>query len=136
MNWFDLKLWRVCALCTTSFIRNHRSLFCLECRPLHRRFKALFKILKADKIEKTDPLWNIRYYYHAILRSPCHYCGGRLPVYGHSLDRKDNRGKHTANNVVPCCTTCNTKKGAWWGYEEFLELKPVLTKQRLRCGRT
>lgn len=58
----------------------------------------------------------------------CFYCGlppGALMVSGNSryiyngIDRKHNEVGYTAENVVPCCKTCNRAKQAM-PYEEFM----------------
>ena len=71
----------------------------------------------------------------------CHYCGrppqltrnkaystGKKPVSDYQrengsftyngLDRIDSSIGHTDDNVIPCCSTCNSMKGAM-GYQEF-----------------
>jgi 5-methylcytosine-specific restriction endonuclease McrA len=42
---------------------------------------------------------------------PCSYCGGVLPDAGCGIDRQDNRLGYTVANSVPCCSSCNRKKG-------------------------
>jgi len=49
----------------------------------------------------------------------CEYCN-EPPLLAHGLDRKDPRRPYEADNVVPCCVPCNTKKGTMQ-YEEFIE---------------
>lgn len=49
---------------------------------------------------------------------PCHYCGCDIETTG--LDRKDNSKGYTPDNVVPCCRSCNERKGPKL-YEEFLQ---------------
>jgi len=39
---------------------------------------------------------------------PCHYCGGDINKIG--LDRVDNTIGYTLENVIPCCSLCNTMK--------------------------
>lgn len=62
----------------------------------------------------------------------CHYCGGSLPPTGAGLDRKDNNGPYSLANAVPCCRRCNTIKGNAFTYEEFMEIRHVLIRQRVR----
>ena len=51
-----------------------------------------------------------------VWKKPCHYCGGKT-VNG--VDRKDNNEGYTIDNVVPCCSSCNTRK--WTKtYERYL----------------
>lgn len=52
-----------------------------------------------------------------IFPKPCHYCGETgWEIMG--CDRIDNSKPHTPDNVVPCCSNCNTKRGTK-DYEEF-----------------
>lgn len=62
--------------------------------------------------------------FEKLVKQPCHYCGaapsrstpGSVSAYGelvyNGLDRRDNTGGYTTENVVPCCTVCNFRKGA------------------------
>ena len=43
-------------------------------------------------------------------KAPCHYCTGNIETIG--LDRVDSSEGYKVNNVVPCCTTCNTMKNS------------------------
>lgn len=81
--------------------------------------------------------WQLSYedYLAVVNDKACTYCDGELPVAGCGLDRKDERGPYSKENVAPCCTQCNRRKGACgaqWPYEDFLELRPILIAQRLR----
>jgi hypothetical protein len=50
-----------------------------------------------------------------IYNKPCFYCGGSLPEVGYGTDRQDNKLGYTTANIVPCCETCNEKKGSLEG---------------------
>ncbi len=55
-----------------------------------------------------------------ILFEPCIYCGEKgWEIIG--CDRKDNKLPHTPDNCVPCCLSCNSKKGSM-NYEEFKKM--------------
>lgn len=46
----------------------------------------------------------------ALFESPCHYCG-RLPdAVLNGIDRSENDGNYTPDNVVACCALCNMMK--------------------------
>lgn len=45
----------------------------------------------------------------ALLSEPCVYCGTVERPRG--LDRLDNAGAHTRNNVQPSCNPCNATRG-------------------------
>ena len=49
---------------------------------------------------------------------PCHYCGCKMEVTG--LDRKDSSKDYSPDNVVPCCSDCNSKKQDK-PYEQFIQ---------------
>lgn len=56
--------------------------------------------------------WSITKEQYATLNSkPCHYCGSKLPMWGHGLDRLDYRKGYLLTNMVPCCGPCNKLKG-------------------------
>lgn len=50
-------------------------------------------------------------YTRLVLNASCFYCQGPLSETGPSLDRLDNTLGYLLTNVVPCCYTCNWKKG-------------------------
>ena len=47
-----------------------------------------------------------------IIKFPCFYCGGSLPIYGSGIDRIDSNLGYTIENIRPCCTICNIAKNA------------------------
>lgn len=76
--------------------------------------------------------------FRVLILSPCYYCG-RLPsnsynftrkmrktvllykcIYG-GIDRKEQNGGYTSENVVPCCKDCNYAKHTK-SHDEFLDL--------------
>ena len=69
---------------------------------------------KTDEIEFSLPF---DLYESQLWGKPCHYCGCEIEVTG--IDRKDNDGGYTPDNVVPCCWDCNTKKKTK-PYEQYL----------------
>lgn len=75
-----------------------------------------------------------------IVTQDCHYCGenptyteskeilacnGNIKVNG--IDRIDNSQGYTADNTLPCCSSCNFLKGTL-GYEEFTNLCKKISK--------
>ncbi len=57
-------------------------------------------IFEIDFDRYEEELWGL----------PCHYCEADLaPRYG-TLDRMNSNGGYTHDNVVPCCSTCNSAK--------------------------
>jgi hypothetical protein len=51
--------------------------------------------------------------YEAISTNNCHYCEGyfQMSPTGCGLDRVDSSKGYISDNVVRCCSTCNTLKG-------------------------
>lgn len=59
--------------------------------------------------------------YFNLLSQPCYYCNRSLSEEtGIGLDRKDNNGDYTIDNVVQCCGICNSRRGSSMSSEEFL----------------
>lgn len=56
--------------------------------------------------------------FREIISLPCHYCGKKQKEFI-GIDRKDNELGYTLKNCLPCCSLCNSKKGAM-GYEDFI----------------
>ena len=54
---------------------------------------------------------------------PCYYCGN--PIDGIGLDRVNSNIGYHVNNVVPCCTQCNTAKMAVTQSEFFAMIKRI-----------
>ena len=54
-----------------------------------------------------------------IFSKPCQYCG-ETDWTKIGCDRIDNLKSHTPDNVVPCCYSCNCKKGIK-EYEKFIK---------------
>lgn len=61
-------------------------------------------------------------YASVIAAGACTYCDGALPVVGSGLDRIDNGRGYSIDNVVPCCTACNSVRGDRFSHEEMLIL--------------
>ncbi len=59
----------------------------------------------------------------------CHYCNEPLTFHSYvpkrgesfrtNLDRKDNNGPYSVDNVVPCCWRCNNAKSDKYSYTEW-----------------
>lgn len=77
---------------------------------------------KHGRIVETlpDDYITLEYFMDAI-KQPCFYCKEHKSFNEMGLDRIDNSKPHTIDNVVPCCTECNKKRGKKT-YEEFLEI--------------
>ena len=91
------------------------------------RFKRSQNSAKDRKVS-----WELTYYQWImlILGKGCHYCDGRLPETGSSLDRKDSSIGYIRENVVPCCWECNKVKCDLLTYEEMVEVGKLLKRLR------
>jgi hypothetical protein len=79
--------------------------------------------------------WTITLDEHlALLKLPCHYCGGPLNDKGTGLDRTDNVLGYYPTNVVPCCGRCNRVKHHYFTYEEMLIIGETI--RRIDAART
>jgi 5-methylcytosine-specific restriction endonuclease McrA len=94
------------------------------------RYCSLRKCLQEEGVSEFDLIWSFDFYSVLMDGAVCHYCGGSLNCTGHALDRKDNSRKHTHDNVVPCCWSCNQVKGSRFTYEQMMLLAPSLRKIR------
>lgn len=73
--------------------------------------------------EECIDLWN----------KGCQYCGSTLDKEtGCGLDRLDNNGGYTINNVVPCCGPCNKIKNQYLTHEEMkIAMSAVLEYRKI-----
>lgn len=101
------------------FIRGN--IYCLTCRPLARadndaayrkrnrrvfneRSLAYTRKLKKLPVEELNLIWG---YYGPS----CVYCGRPATGLDH-LQPLSRDGQHAAENLAPCCKSCNSRKGA------------------------
>lgn len=70
--------------------------------------------------------------------SYCKYCSGQLPLQGHGLDRIDNKGPYSKDNVVPCCGVCNYVRGNTFSFNEMVKFigptVKLIRKEREESG--
>lgn len=70
-----------------------------------------------------------------FIKKPCFYCNCDEDQIG--ADRIDNNKGHTKDNVVPCCSLCNTARMASFSHEEMIimgkTIKQIKHKRRARC---
>ena len=88
--------------------------------PYGRAYYLITAYKRDDKKNNRDkctltPQWVI----DNIFSKPCHYCG-ETDWTKLGCDRIDNSKPHTPDNVVPCCYSCNCKKGVK-KYEDYLK---------------
>lgn len=70
--------------------------------------KGKFKNYKAEA-KSRGIAWELSFEdFLAFWQKPCFYCGEAIPTIG--LDRLDNSMGYLLDNVVACCTKCNSGK--------------------------
>jgi hypothetical protein len=55
-----------------------------------------------------------------------HSWGYKSRATGHNLDRMDNDGPYSLENVTICCGNCNRTRGDRFTYDEFMRLAPTI----------
>jgi len=70
--------------------------------------------------------------FYELIRKPCEYCGFPVSKCGTGLDRKDSSSGYTPDNVVPCCSDCNTAKSDAFTFEEMKVIGAAIREVKLR----
>lgn len=99
----------------------------------HRQAAAAFNTLRG-RCKRYNREFNLTIeQYESIRKLPCHYCKVQLPKSNApSLDRINNSKGYTIENVLPCCTECNTKKSNRQTVKET-EFLAIVLKIYRRC---
>jgi hypothetical protein len=87
---------------------------------LYQRAKRAARIRKLEFLISKEEFADLRTY-------KCFYCEGALPKYGSGLDRVNSKLGYYIQNVVPCCSICNSLKGTL-SKEELLAHLPKFLK--------
>lgn len=79
-------------------------------------YRAMVRRARAsDKYYSISPA-----FYEGIIALGCFYCNEKLDVSCNmNIDRVDNEGHYTVDNVVPCCKHCNFAK-RFMSLEDFV----------------
>ena len=77
-------------------------------------------IRKDKKYKRGECTLTAQWIVDNIFTKPCHYCG-ETDWRKIGCDRIYNYKPHTMDNVVPCCTKCNRKRGRK-EYNKFVEI--------------
>lgn len=95
--------------------------------------KGKFFLLRwAAKRKHLEVSINLEDYCTLISSGVCRYCKSELPSNGYHIDRIDNRLGYIHDNCVPCCRSCNNKKG-WLEAAGFYGARAVELLQEVLC---
>lgn len=89
-----------------------------------------------EQAKRKNREWSITLEEFSYLAElPCFYCydflDNNMVTCGAGLDRIDNLKGYVLNNVVPCCKTCNSIRGAILTQEETLIVVNSIINTRL-----
>jgi hypothetical protein len=108
-----------CKVCKKSYYEANKEVIAERKKSYYRSPKGKWcQIRSVAKHRGLDFSLSFGLYENELWGESCHYCGVGIEVTG--LDRKDSSKGYTPDNVVPCCRSCNERKGTKL-YEEFLQ---------------
>lgn len=100
-----------------------------------RSFEATFNRLIDSSIKRWIKLeLTYEQFLKFIEQKQCHYCftkiiwDERSSVY--NLDRKDNKGPYSKENLVVCCGKCNKGKREIYTYEEWYGMTEYFRRKK------
>lgn len=89
-----------------NYTKNHPEKF--NKPSLRSKFASIIGNAKPRGLEVT---YTIEEYSGLISGATCFYCSGSLPLTGSGVDRLNHEIGYVKGNLVPCCSSCNRKKG-------------------------
>ena len=98
---------RACQTCGAAYVQRHaRHWHCAEHEPHGREHRS-------PSTQQQSNGHRYRTARAAVLTpgARCHYCGAPATTVD-AVVPAARGGQHTADNLVPACTSCNTSKGA------------------------
>ena len=102
----DRKRW------ASTYYQNNKEAHAEWQKQYCKTAKGKYTHLKGKAKERgIDVALSFEEYVVIVSKGKCHYCECELPESGYSVDRLDNRIGYIAVNCVPCCFSCNTRKG-------------------------
>lgn len=141
-------LWDVVCTCGREYIslgqtitRTNKCRWCAHKKPRPYRRKRPFEAMYNIFVGRARYPVSLTYEQFAELaqQHECHYCGAEIiwQEYrrsskrggnGSNLDRKDNSGPYSLNNVVVCCGRCNYAKGSHFTYDEWVQIGNLIRR--------
>lgn len=135
---------KYCEICGNEIDKQHSNPSVRRCHTCKRllpgnkaAFNRVFKAYQGACAKDRGHRWELtEEQFKQITGQPCHYCGVEpntveVPrrkkaevllehcfIYN-GIDRVDNSGDYSPDNVVPCCSVCNGAKKAMT-YNEFI----------------
>ena len=102
----DRKRW------ASTYYQTHKDEHAQWQRDYNKTLKGKHvKLIAKAKVKGIEVSLTIQELEQILSSGKCHYCGNDLPESGYSVDRLDNRVGYIAVNCVPCCFSCNARKG-------------------------
>ena len=120
---------KTCTISSTNLVTNHtKSCGCRKGDMIARKktksignsaFSSLFSGYMGSARQRGLAWGLSQEIFMGLTKEPCHYCGREpenvstkqgLTYVFNGIDRIDNNGGYTADNVLPCCATCNYAK--------------------------
>lgn len=95
-------------------------------RKRNRTLSGKFHILKHNAKNRGIQMLLTPAEYAVLIKSPCYYCNGNLPVAGGGLDRIDPNIGYVLSNVRACCSVCNTMKSNLSEQDLYTHIKKIM----------
>ena len=76
-----------------------------------------------DKKHNLDCDLTVQWIIDNITSKPCNYCGNMINI---GCDRIDNNKGHTKDNVISCCTICNSARNNNFSVSEMKKIGKVI----------
>lgn len=116
--------------------RDTNAFYCKKCNAKRMQLLRIKDPMRSSyNVYKTNAKINNRKFeltldeFKNTVKEPCHYCGGNNKRGFVGVDRIDSSKGYLINNVLPCCTKCNSSK-ANSSYDEFIKYLDQVCKFR------
>lgn len=96
--------------------------------PEENRLKGNYRSAFYNARNKNIPFALTIAEYREVISRPCEYCKAALPRTGSGLDRVVSSGGYEKDNVVSCCTICNSVKSDRFRFREMKVIGPFIRR--------
>ena len=110
-------------------------------KPIEHHLFFYYRQAATGKGRHPERKWTItEAEFRALVGMDCHYCGCHPNlIFRHrgeelkwiGLDRQNNSGDYTIDNVVPCCKSCNSRKKT---HGNDFDRTPMVERYLLKIG--